>query len=531
MVANLGNSDNLPNVNVTINDFGLRIAPAAPGPKLTIIGGFHHDSGTIPINEPLLIDNIGVAMRNLRNKNGSPSELTLAVEEAVAAGATNVEIVVTDTSQVTPFTGTVNDSYVSGLHSKLTTTYSKLQHHEVDIVYLASAYADGYATVTSDAQAGLTDHAASYNFTKQLADFCYQQTKESNSAFGVIGTTPLGKVAKQLRWKENGSVSISTFSGTDGALFKTPSLAFVEEYVDYLTEEAGDTTIFNGHTGAAGGAGNITGTYATSGVFQGLYAKWNTYLYGSVQNSTDASLPHDTYIDEFQALESDGSTLATDGDGNKVDAAAYISVIGGVSRTFGTEATKYAVAQGATTLSYVNSNGAAAYAGLLSVTPSFMGVTNKPLVAVSQARVMSGTQAKNLLRHRVVALIQKPAGYVVTSGITGAFNAGVNSRSDYVRVTTIRTTQAMAEVVREAGEAFIGKPISGPFLAALESAIDTNLQRALRRGAIRSYDFAISSTPDQQVLGEVTVDLSMVPAFELVTINTTVSLAKGEGIG
>ncbi len=56
MVANLGNSDNLPNVNVTINDFGLRIAPPAPGPKLTIIGGFKHTGATIPTNEPLLID-------------------------------------------------------------------------------------------------------------------------------------------------------------------------------------------------------------------------------------------------------------------------------------------------------------------------------------------------------------------------------------------------------------------------------------------------------------------------------------------
>ena len=89
----------------------------------------------------------------------------------------------------------------------------------------------------------------------------------------------------------------------------------------------------------------------------------------------------------------------------------------------------------------------------------------------------------------------------------------------------------MAEVVRLAGEAFIGKPISGPFLAALESSIDTSLQRAVASGAVQSYDFAIASTPDQQVLGEVTINLSMVPAFELVTINTTISLAKGEGLG
>jgi hypothetical protein len=524
MVANLGNSDNLPNVNVTINDFGLRIAPATPGPKLTIIGGFGSTTTTIPINEPLLIDNIGVAMRNLRNGDGSPSELTLAIEEAVGAGAANIEIVVTDTSVMTPYSGDLS-TRATGLFAKLATTYTKLQNHDVDIVYLAGAYADGLATGTF---AGHVTGAMSVaNFTKQLGDFCYQQTKESNSAFGVIGCTPLGHVAKQLQWQEGGALTVSGYAGATGAWFMTPSLALVGEYINYLSEESGDLTIFSGNPLGAGIGGS--GTYPD--VQASLYPDWNAYLFGSVANTTDPAAPHDTYITEFQALESDGTTSATDGDGNEVDAGIYVSVIGGVSRAFGTEAKKFAVIKGATSLTYVNSNGSAAYAGLLSVTAPHLGVTNKPLPPVSQARAISAAQAKVLLRHRVVALIQKPAGYVVTSGITAAFNAGVNSRSDYVRVTTIRTTQAMAEVVREAGEAFIGKPISGPFLAALESAIDTNLQRALRRGAIRSYDFAIASTPDQQVLGEVTVDLSMVPAFELITINTTVSLSKGEGIG
>ncbi len=126
MVANLGNSDNLPNVNVTINDFGLRIAPPAPGPKLTIIGAFKHAGGTIPLNEPLLIDNVGVAMRNLRNDDGTPSELTLAMEEAITAGASNIEIVVTDVTKVTPYAGTVSTEYVPGLFAKLKHTYSSV---------------------------------------------------------------------------------------------------------------------------------------------------------------------------------------------------------------------------------------------------------------------------------------------------------------------------------------------------------------------------------------------------------------------
>ena len=58
MVSGITNSDSLPTVNVTINDFGLRIAPPNPGPKLTILGGFKDTGGLIPVNEPLLIDNI-----------------------------------------------------------------------------------------------------------------------------------------------------------------------------------------------------------------------------------------------------------------------------------------------------------------------------------------------------------------------------------------------------------------------------------------------------------------------------------------
>ena len=516
MVSGITNSDSLPTVNVTINDFGLRIAPPNPGPKLTIIGRFKGASdGLIPMNEPMLIDNIGVAMRNLRNQtDSSPSELTLAIEEAVAAGANNIEVVVTDTSVITPYSGSAAGTDATSLYTKLASTYTKLQHHEVDIVHVCGAYADGLHSGT-----GGTDAMTSKSFVKQLGDFCYQLTKESNSAFGVIGITPLAHVAKQLLWKDGSTTSVVDFTSTTGAWFMTPSLAFVNEYVKYLTHEAGDTGIFNN-----GGDSYTSATFTAGTTF------WHDYLLGSATGTT-VGLPKSDYIDTFQAKESDLTTDAIDGDGNKVDVGAYVSVVGGVARAFGSEAQKFAAAKGAGTVNYVNSNGAAAYAGLLSASQPHIGITNKPLIPLAQARTLGGAQARTLLQHRIVALMQKAGGYVVTSGITGAFNAGVASRSDYTRVTTIRTTQAMGEIIRDAGEAFIGKPISGPFLAALESAIDTNMQRALRRGAIRSYDFAISSTPDQQVLGEVTINLSMVPAFELVTINTTISLAKGEGIG
>jgi len=45
-------------------------------------------------------------------------------------------------------------------------------------------------------------------------------------------------------------------------------------------------------------------------------------------------------------------------------------------------------------------------------------------------------------------------------------------------------------------------------------------------GALQRYDFAIIATPDQQVLGQMTVDLTIVPAFEILDIQVNVTLAK-----
>ena len=43
---------------------------------------------------------------------------------------------------------------------------------------------------------------------------------------------------------------------------------------------------------------------------------------------------------------------------------------------------------------------------------------------------------------------------------------------------------------------------------------------------LAGYEFSISSTPDQRVLGEIDINLSLVPAFEITQINIVVSLEK-----
>jgi hypothetical protein len=63
---------------------------------------------------------------------------------------------------------------------------------------------------------------------------------------------------------------------------------------------------------------------------------------------------------------------------------------------------------------------------------------------------------------------------------------------------------------------------------SLDAEIDQILLAMKGSGALNSYSFSVASTPDQRVLGELDINLTLVPAFEITTINLIVSLSKGE---
>jgi len=123
-------------------------------------------------------------------------------------------------------------------------------------------------------------------------------------------------------------------------------------------------------------------------------------------------------------------------------------------------------------------------------------------------------------------MYSRAKGFVVASGVTGAHNVNRYLRSDYVRLTTVRIVHAAVDLIRAVGDKYIGEANNAPQLNALSSDIDQALLSMKSAGALNAYDFVVSSTPDQRVLGEVDINLTLVPAFEVVKINLTVSLAK-----
>lgn len=302
------------------------------------------------------------------------------------------------------------------------------------------------------------------NFGYQLANFCYQATANSNTTIGVIGVT-----------------------GPTTSPSGTPTILEVENWVTALAAYT-NCSEYDGTTDANG-----------DGVPDN---------YRFVATTTG----------EMPASWASGDVL--DAKGNKVDIGAYISVVAAPIR-----ATNDAATDLYPTLGYYNSNGVPAYAGLIATLPAKSAPTNKIVSGISMQRDISLSQADRLAGSRFVPVFAKPKGIVAASAMTGAYNISEYYRSDFVRLSTVRIVHDAVNFVRDVSDQFIGEPNSAPQRNALSTAIDNALKSMQSQGALRRYDFNIYASATDQVLGRATVELELVPAFELQQITVIVALA------
>jgi hypothetical protein len=302
------------------------------------------------------------------------------------------------------------------------------------------------------------------NFGYQLANFCYVATKNNNTALGVIGV-----------------------NGPNTSPSGTPTLAEIETWVTAL-ENYTNCAGYDGTTDA--NADGKPDNYRFVATSDGSYpANWDS---GDVE----------------------------DAKGNKIDVGGYISAVAGPVRAINDAAIDLYP-----TLGYYNSDGAAAYAGLISSLPAKSAPTNKLVNGVSMQQYVSLSQADRLAGSRFVPIFDKPKGTVAASAMTGAYNISQYYRSDFVRLTTVRIVHDAINYIRDVADQFVGEPNNAPQRNAMSTAIENALKSMQDAGALRRFDFNIFATPTDQVLGRATVELILVPAFELIQIQVYVSLA------
>lgn len=165
-------------------------------------------------------------------------------------------------------------------------------------------------------------------------------------------------------------------------------------------------------------------------------------------------------------------------------------------------------------------NGQAVYAGMISSIPYDISPTNKSISGIQGLRFsLSISQYEALNSNRYVTMKTKPGrDPVIIEDVTAA-----PFGSDFVSWSTYSITAEAANRVYNIAETFIGRPNSVEVRTSLEQLISNTL---MSMSGLRAFDFSISSTPNQQVLGIIEVDLILVPVFTIKKIRTTVKLRK-----
>lgn len=499
----------LPGVTVTTNDGGLRVRRPVSGTRVMLLGTTTNTG--LSVNQPVVVTNVGLAMSALKNADGSESELSLALADAINGGAQLVEVMKIETANGLDYTGYSTESRFLALSG----AYDQLVATDTDVIVPVGAYAEdpignvfAWADTGGYAQGVWNGGAyASKSFLNQLAQFCYDQTVEHNTTVGVIGVkspllAPTESSARQhftgvvgeLPQPEATGHTIN-FYGDTGSFFGTPSRTALEDWISYLTSSS---------------------TGSTNSVWKNFLSGSNTAYANSYLQSSSG----------FQAVNSAG-VGAVDELGNKVDLGAYVSVIAAPVRSLGADVRKLATEWNASgsNISF-NSDGAAAYAGMISSLAPHRGTTNKPLPGIVSARRLSRSQATNLTNSRLVTMLERQRGFVVAKGQTGAYHVDDFTKSDFTQLTTVRIVHAAIDQIRLAAEPYLGEPVNSATQNAMREAIEGGLRAMQLSGALNRFDFALISTPNQLVLGNMSIDVTLVPAFELLSVSVSVKLAR-----
>ena len=205
-----------------------------------------------------------------------------------------------------------------------------------------------------------------------------------------------------------------------------------------------------------------------------------------------------------------------DKDGNKMDLGWYTSVVVGpepvvISDTLGT---------------YYGSP-AIAYAALNASLKPESAPTNKALPGVKGMKYkFSNKQMNELVGNRMVVFKLKNEGTATASSIpfvVDGCTAGAPG-SDYARLATVKVVTDVVDQIREVADPFLGEPNTIEQRNALSALISKRLSYLMEQGEILHYEFEISATIQQVVLGECSIALTLVAPQELRKITTVVAL-------
>jgi hypothetical protein len=324
-------------------------------------------------------------------------------------------------------------------------------------------YPSGYATTSPGGVDLTTTLFHEVNFAYQLASFCYDVSRNHNECRGEIGVKP--PASTSLR-------DVSIWLG------KAPT---------YTTDSDGDQTIASaGHNGT-GLLGN----------------KWMAGKYGFRSNVAYGGFiaTDDGYLDGVEQEDRGGALI---------DIGKYLDVVGQWAKlynAFNTDGLGYTTTFAAT------------YAGLVSALDPKSAPTNKVVNGITLPFRINNATLDTLNTQRYIFCQAKPKGIVVVDAPTAA-----RPESDYRRLTTNRIVKLVIDALRSVADPFIGEAGGAAQRAALETACQGALNKLQKAGYLSRFELSITQTAAERVNGYATLELVLVPAFELRRITVVISL-------
>lgn len=380
------------------------------------------------------------------------------------------------------------------------------------------------------------------NFAWQLANYCYNLTKNDNDCVGMIGVMP----------------------------FRSTALKDIADWAGFLPTYDESTGLVTVNGGGLAGNKWMAGMLVTAFEYTELSAVENFGPAVSAQDDYDLAAVRDVvpgsvvvFIDgtqnydwslspgtggggEDQIIFSTEVTAAFSG--GEVLTTWYIYDDGGAAAQFGpgfwatAEETPDGTAVSPATdigrhLSMVGSwpilftpvdttgfgyvaTGAPAYAGFVSQLAPQSAPTNKVVPDIQMPFRMSKTRLDDLVSVHYTMFAARERGTIVVDAPTAA-----TSSSDYQRLTTIRIVNECVQRVRRTLEPFIGEGLSTPQMEAMQTSTDRVLTDAIKDGLLQRFEASVTATAIERVQGKANVELLLVPAFELRQIYVTISLS------
>lgn len=301
------------------------------------------------------------------------------------------------------------------------------------------------------------------SFAYQLANFCYQQTKNQSTCIGVIG------------FRAPASYSLGDIQAWIG---KAPT----------LNQQGSITTDGYGLLGFA----DVNGVTA---------GKLNPLCH---DKSTGRTAGYFATSAEFR----DDSALTDAGD-NSIDIGAYVNWA--AEWPIHLNSTAGVTGQSNTLANY--------YAGMIGRLDEKNAPTNELAPGLRIPYDAGKAKWDDLVAAHLVVMQQRTEGAFVIDAPTAAREA-----SDYRRLTTVRLVGLTEDVIRRVGWKYIGKASNAIKKAAFENDIEEELQKLVKRGYLKRFEFNVTTNLLQDILGQAHVTLLLVVPNELRQIFATIAL-------